>query len=62
MHRRADARAFPRPFDIGQGDISSDFQAFLIRVGTGAPQSQTEREDLFRQFMHWREQQGGRRR
>jgi TRAP-type uncharacterized transport system substrate-binding protein len=49
---------FHGPSTSAQGDISSDFQAFLNRVGTGAPQSQTDREALFRQFMQWREQQG----
>jgi hypothetical protein len=53
---------FHGPSTSAQGDISSDFQAFLNRAGTGAPQSQTEREALFRQFMQWREQQGGPRR
>jgi len=43
-------------------DISRDFQAFLDRIGTGAPQSQTDREALFREFLQWRAQQGGRRR
>ena len=46
---------FHGPSTTAQGDISSDFQAFLNRAGTGAPQSQTEREALFRQFMQWRE-------
>jgi TRAP-type uncharacterized transport system substrate-binding protein len=45
-----------------QGDISRDFQAFLDRVGSGAPQDQADREALFRQFLQWREQQAGRRR
>ena len=45
-----------------QGDISRDFQAFLDRVGSGAPQGQADREALFRQFLQWREQQAGRRR
>src|SRR4249919_232337 len=49
---------FHGPSTSAQGDISSDFQAFLNRAGTGAPQSQSEREALFRQFMQWREQQG----
>jgi hypothetical protein len=43
-------------------DISRDFQAFLNRIGTSAPQSQADREALFRQFLQWREQQSGRRR
>jgi len=50
---------FHGPSTSAQGDISSDFQAFLNRAGTGAPQSQTEREALFRQFMQWREREGG---
>src|SRR5258708_3152878 len=41
-------------------DISPDFQAFLNRFGTSAPQSQADREALFREFLQWREQQGGR--
>jgi uncharacterized protein len=50
------------PSPSGQEDISGDFQAFLNRIGTSAPQSQADREALFRQFLQWREQQGGRRR
>jgi TRAP-type uncharacterized transport system substrate-binding protein len=42
-------------------DFSRDFQAFLNRIGTSAPQSQADREALFLQFLQWREQQGGRR-
>src|ERR1700730_6161114 len=45
-----------------QEDISRDFQAFLNRIGTGAPASQADREALFRQFVQWREQQSRRRR
>jgi TRAP-type uncharacterized transport system substrate-binding protein len=41
-------------------DINRDFQAFIDRVGTGVPQSQADREALFRQFLQWRERQGGR--
>jgi uncharacterized protein len=40
-------------------DIRRDFQVFLDRVGTGGPQSQADREALFRQFLKWREQQAG---
>ena len=43
-------------------DMSRDFQTFLSRIGTGAPQTQADRETLFRQFLEWREQQGGRKR
>jgi hypothetical protein len=43
-------------------DISRDFQAFLDRIGTGAPTSQPDREALFRQFLQWRDQQSRRRR
>ena len=43
-------------------DISRDLKAFLDRIGTGAPQSQTDREALFREFLQWRAQQGGRKR
>jgi hypothetical protein len=42
-----------------QQDVRRDFQAFLDRVGTGALQSQADREALFRQFLQWREQQAG---
>ena len=48
---------FHGPSLSAQDDISSDFQAFLNRVGTGAPQNQADREALFRQFLQWREQQ-----
>jgi TRAP transporter TAXI family solute receptor len=40
-----------------QGDVSRDFQSFLNRIGIGAPQSQADREVLFREFLQWREQQ-----
>src|SRR6266480_3022859 len=53
---------FYGPSGLAQEDISGDFQAFLNRIGTGAPASQADREVLFRQFLQWREQQGGRRR
>jgi TRAP-type uncharacterized transport system substrate-binding protein len=53
---------FYGPAAASQEDISRDFQAFLDRIGTGAPQSQTDREALFREFLQWRTQQGGRRR
>jgi TRAP-type uncharacterized transport system substrate-binding protein len=53
---------FYGPVGSGQEDMSRDFQAFLNRVGTGAPGSQADREALFRQFLQWREQQSGRRR
>jgi hypothetical protein len=43
-----------------QQDVKRDFQVFLDRVGTGAPESQADREALFRQFLQWREQQAGR--
>ena len=45
-----------------QEEISRDFQTFLSRIGTSVPQSQADREALFRQFLQWREQQAGRRR
>jgi TRAP-type uncharacterized transport system substrate-binding protein len=53
---------FHGPSLSAQADISRDFQAFLNRTGTSEPQSQADREALFRQFLQWREQQGGRRR
>lgn len=53
---------FYGPAAATQEDISRDFQTFLDRVGTGAPQSQADREALFREFLQWRAQQGGRRR
>jgi TRAP-type uncharacterized transport system substrate-binding protein len=53
---------FYGPSGSAQEDISRDFQAFLNRIGTGAPISQADREALFRQFVQWREQQSGRRR
>jgi TRAP-type uncharacterized transport system substrate-binding protein len=53
---------FYGPAGSAQDDISRDFQAFLNRIGTGAPLSQTDRDMLFRQFQQWREQQSGRRR
>jgi TRAP-type uncharacterized transport system substrate-binding protein len=53
---------FYGPAAATQEDISRDFQAFLDRIGTGAPQTQIDREALFREFLQWRAQQGGRRR
>jgi hypothetical protein len=52
---------FYGPAAATQEDISRDFQTFLDRIGTGAPQSQSDREALFREFLQWR-QQGVRRR
>jgi len=51
---------FRGPSVATQDDVGRDFQTFLNRIGTGAPQSQADREALFRQFLQWREQQGGR--
>jgi TRAP-type uncharacterized transport system substrate-binding protein len=51
---------FYGPSGSAQQDISRDFQAFLDRIGTGAPASQADREALFRQFLQWREQQSRR--
>ncbi|TMJ86330.1 MAG: C4-dicarboxylate ABC transporter [Alphaproteobacteria bacterium] len=51
---------FYGPSGPAQEDISRDFQAFLNRIGTGAPASQADREVLFRQFLQWREQQSRR--
>jgi TRAP-type uncharacterized transport system substrate-binding protein len=53
---------FYGPSGSAQEDISRDFQAFLDRIGTGAPTSQPDREALFRQFLQWRDQQSRRRR
>jgi TRAP-type uncharacterized transport system substrate-binding protein len=53
---------FHGPSVSAQEDISRDFQAFLNRIGTSVPQSQTDREALFREFLQWREQRSGRRR
>jgi uncharacterized protein len=46
---------------VAQEELGRDFQAFLSRSGTGGSLSQADREALFRQFLQWREQQGGRR-
>jgi TRAP-type uncharacterized transport system substrate-binding protein len=53
---------FHGPSVSAHEDSSRDFQAFLNRIGTSAPQGQADREALFRQFLEWREQQSGRRR
>ena len=53
---------FYGPSGASQQDISRDFQAFLDRIGPGAPTSQPDREALFRQFLQWRDQQSRRRR
>ena len=52
---------FYGPSASAQNDVSRDFQAFMDRPGSGVPQSGADREALFRQFLQWREQQGGRR-
>ena len=41
--------------------MTRDFQAFLDRQGAPAPQSQADREALFRNFLKWHEQQRVRR-
>jgi TRAP-type uncharacterized transport system substrate-binding protein len=51
---------FYGPSAPAKNDISRDFQAFMDRPGSGVPQSEADREALFRQFLQWREQQGGR--
>jgi uncharacterized protein len=49
------------PVAAGNDEVSRDFQAFLNRAGAGnVGQSQADRETLFRQFLQWRDQQGGR--
>src|ERR1700745_936600 len=55
-------KRFYGPSGSAQEDISSDFQAFLNGIGTGAPVTQADREAFFRQFLQWREQQSRRRR
>jgi TRAP-type uncharacterized transport system substrate-binding protein len=47
------------PSRSAQEDIKRDFQVFLNRFATGAARNQTDRDALFRQFLQWREQQGG---
>jgi TRAP-type uncharacterized transport system substrate-binding protein len=44
-----------------QQDLNREFQAFLTRPGEApkATPTQTEREALFRQFLQWRDKQGG---
>jgi TRAP-type uncharacterized transport system substrate-binding protein len=51
---------FRGPSLAGEGELGRDFQAFLSRAGTSVPQTQSDREALFREFMQWREQQSGR--
>jgi TRAP-type uncharacterized transport system substrate-binding protein len=45
----------------GREALSRDFQSFLGQSGTNTPQSEADRDALFRQFLRWREQQSGRR-
>jgi TRAP-type uncharacterized transport system substrate-binding protein len=45
----------------GREALSRDFQTFLGQGGTNTPQSEADRDALFRQFLRWREQQSGRR-
>ena len=49
---------FYGPSASAQNDTSRDFQAFMDRPGSGVPQSEADREVLFRGFLQWREQQG----
>ena len=51
---------FYGPSASAQNDTSRDFQAFMDRPGSGVPQSEADREVLFRGFLQWREQQGRR--
>jgi TRAP-type uncharacterized transport system substrate-binding protein len=41
------------PAVAGREDLSRDFQAFLRQAGTNTPQSQADRDALFRQFLQW---------
>jgi len=46
--------------DKSKQSIKSDFQAFLSQVGSDQhPRDDSEREALFRDFMAWRQKQGG---
>jgi TRAP transporter TAXI family solute receptor len=49
------------PAVAGREDLNRDFQTFLRQDGTSTPQSQADRDALFRQFLQWREQQAPRR-
>jgi hypothetical protein len=40
----------------GEEALNRDFQSFL-KKGTDTPQSEADRDALFRQFLRWREQQ-----
>jgi TRAP-type uncharacterized transport system substrate-binding protein len=51
---------FYGPSASAQNDMGRDFQAFMDRVGSGVSQNKTDREALFREFLQWRQQQGGR--
>jgi TRAP-type uncharacterized transport system substrate-binding protein len=50
---------FYGPSRSAQEDTKRDFQVFLDRAVTRTPRSQADRDALFRQFLQWREQQGG---
>ena len=50
---------FHGPSRSAQEDVRRDFQVFLDRAATRIPRSQADRDALFRQFLQWREQQGG---
>src|SRR2546421_2342747 len=41
--------------------LSRDFQSFLGKGGINTPQSEADRDALFREFLQWRDQQRGRR-
>jgi TRAP-type uncharacterized transport system substrate-binding protein len=50
---------FYGPSASAQNDMGRDFQAFMDHLGSGASQNKTDREALFREFLQWRQQQGG---
>ena len=45
----------------GEEALNRDFQSYLGQGGRNTPQSEADRDALFRQFLQWREQQRGRR-
>ena len=49
------------PAVVSREELSRDFEAYLRQAGKNAPQTQADRDALFRQFLQWREQQQGRR-
>jgi TRAP-type uncharacterized transport system substrate-binding protein len=61
LQRIATAEAQGQQQAAQQQAMSRDFQAFVDRSDKGNIRSKAERDELFREFLQWREKQGSRR-